>query len=320
MYRETGNEEATMIMTVDIGGTKTMWAFWEREGMERGEPLATDRRTTASIDDFVAFLKELTAGKDIKSLCFAMAGPVTDNKLELTNTGQVIDLVRIRESLPQIRHMGFLNDLEALGHSIGHLHGAQLKTFREGVAKEGAKAILSIGTGLGIAAVTREGIVLPSEGGHVDFAPRTLRQHEILQHLEAKYDGHVSYERLLSGHGLANIYSVISGGRDIDPAEISSRAAEREQEALETFDVFTEILGAACGNFALVYMASGGVYLGGGMMPKILSFLDRQIFERAFLDKGRFRPYLEKLPVFVIMDERAPSLGAAAFGAGAVGR
>lgn len=312
-----------MIMTVDIGGTKTMWSLWENDTL-----CASGRTATESIEDFGEYLEKLMEGSEIDAISFALAGPVRDHKLELTNTGQIIDLQEIRKRFVHIPTMVFLNDLEALAWSVGELKGEQINVFRHGKRAEispakrsveteetlpqGAKAIVSLGTGLGIAAVTREGCVMPSEGGHLDFAPRSPNQHKLLAWLEEKYGGHASYERLLSGQGLANIYEVISGGPRITPAEVSEKAAAGDETALECFDVFTEILGAACGNYALAYMSSGGVYLAGGMVPKILPFLNEDIFVRAFLDKGRFRDYLDSLPVYLIMDDTAPSIGAAA--------
>lgn len=311
--------ETKMIMTVDIGGTKTMWSLWEDDML-----VETGREETESIEDFGDFLETQMQGKEIDAISFALAGPVRDHKLELTNTGQIIDLQEIQKRFAHIPTMVFLNDLEALAWSVDHLKGNQINIFRHGkggvsevgesgtTPREGAKAIVSLGTGLGIAAVTREGCVMPSEGGHLDFAPRSPKQHKLLERLEEKYGGHVSYERLLSGQGLANIYEVLSGEPRITPAEVSQKAAAGDAAALECFDVFTEILGAACGNYALVYMSSGGVYLGGGMAPKILPFMNMDIFESAFTDKGRFNDYLEGLPVYMIMDEAAPSIGAAA--------
>ena len=141
--------------------------------------------------------------------------------------------------------------------------------------------------------------------------------------LESRY-GHVSYERLLSGQGLSNIFSIIlkeleSGDSDtmacrprqkMHPAQITAMAKSGNREALETFRIFSEILGAACGNYALTYMATGGIFIGGGMLPKILPLIDKEAFENAYLNKGRFKDFLDNIPVYVILDETAPSIGA----------
>lgn len=316
-----------MKMTLDIGGTKTLWTIWE-------DSQVIDRGTvsTNTITDFTMFIKTLaddfTAARPrdkITHLSFALAGPITDDKLELTNTGQIIDLTEMRAAFPDTKII-FLNDLESLAHSIEHLtEPDQLALFRSVASSDakGAKAVLSLGTGLGVAAVSREGIVIPSEGGHIDFSPNGEKQKMIYDRLSKQY-GHVSYERLLSGQGLSNIFSIIldeqeSGGSDaiacrprqkMHPAQITALARSGNRTAKEAFRIFSEILGAACGNYALVYNASGGIYIGGGMIPKILTLIDKEVFENAYLNKGRFKDFLDNIPVYVIIDETAPSLGA----------
>lgn len=297
-----------MIMTVDIGGTKTLCALWD------GRKLRTQQKyKTSAIDDFPGLLKEQAQGETIDALCLAMAGPVTDNKLELTNTGQIIDLGQIKASFSQVPHVAFLNDLEALGYSLAVLQEDQQQLFKEGAVQKGTKAVVSIGTGLGISAVTKEGIVLPSEGGHMEFAPQDPQQHQLLSALKKRYE-HVSLERLLSGQGIANLYSFVTGNPLSDPSIVTETAFAGEVQAVETMDLFTRLLGAVCGNFALTFLSSGGLYLGGGIMPKILPLLKKDIFQEAFCAKGRFQSWLETVPVFVILDEMAPSLGAAACG------
>lgn len=297
-----------MIMTVDIGGTKTLCALWDGREL-RGQ----QKYETSSIDDFPLLLKEQAGKETIDALCLAMAGPVTNNKLELTNTGQIIDLTQIKKSFAQVPHVVFLNDLEALGHSISVLREDQRQLFKAGAGQKGAKAVVSIGTGLGVSAVTKEGIVLPSEGGHMEFAPQDSRQRRLLSHLETQYD-HVSWEWLLSGQGIANLYSFVSGTPTLDPSVATKKAFAGDPLALETMDLFTQLLGTVCGNFALTFLSSSGLYLGGGIMPKILPLLKKDLFQEAFCAKGRFQSWLETIPVFVILDEMAPSLGAAAYG------
>lgn len=297
-----------MIMTVDIGGTKTLCALWD------GKKLRTQQKyKTSAIDDFPRLLKEQAQGETIDALCLAMAGPVTDNKLELTNTGQIIDLGQIKASFSQVPHVAFINDLEALGYSLAVLQEDQQQLFKEGAVQKGTKAVVSIGTGLGISAVTKEGIVLPSEGGHMEFAPQDSQQHQLLSELKKRYE-HVSLERLLSGQGIANLYSFVTGKPLSDPSIVTEKAFAGEVQAVETMDLFTRLLGAVCGNFALTFLSFGGLYLGGGIMPKILPLLKKDIFQEAFCAKGRFQSWLETVPVFVILDEMAPSLGAAACG------
>ena len=320
-----------MKMTLDIGGTKTLWTIWhDAQILDRGTA------ATNTITDFTEFIKTLTGESSFTHIAFAIAGPVTDDKLKLTNTGQTIDLAEIRAAFPDTIIV-VLNDLEALAHSIDHLTMPdQLALFRSAASSDAkgtacdakstsskAKAVLSIGTGLGVSAVSREGSIMPSEGGHIDFAPVGAKQRLIYDKLEFRY-GHVSYERLLSGQGLSNIFSIIleeleSGDSDtmacrprqkMHPAQITAMAKSGNREALETFRIFSEILGAACGNYALTYMATGGIYIGGGMIPKILPLIDKEVFENAYLNKGRFKDFLNNIPVYVILDETAPSIGA----------
>ena len=320
-----------MKMTLDIGGTKTLWTIWH-------DALILDRGTAATntITDFTEFIKTLTGESSFTHIAFAIAGPVTDDKLKLTNTGQTINLAEIRAAFPDTIIV-VLNDLEALAHSIDHLTMPdQLALFRSAASSDAkgtacdakstsskAKAVLSIGTGLGVSAVSREGSIMPSEGGHIDFAPVGAKQRLIYNKLEFRY-GHVSYERLLSGQGLSNIFSIIleeleSGDSDtmacrprqkMHPAQITAMAKSGNREALETFRIFSEILGAACGNYALTYMATGGIFIGGGMIPEILPLIDKEAFENAYLNKGRFKDFLNNIPVYVILNETAPSIGA----------
>lgn len=314
-----------MIMTVDIGGTKTMCTLWESGVLQ-----SCETQPTSSIDDFSRFIQSKIQGKSIESLRFSLAGPVTENRFELTNTGQVLYLDQIRQAVCQIPQVVFLNDLQSLACSLPYLEEDKLSLFLKGncpgnqeadqkpkapensgaPCRPGAKAIVSIGTGLGISAVTKEGVTIPSEGGHVDFAPQNDRQLRLLDYLEERF-GHASCERILSGQGIENLYRFVTGCDPIKPSQVTEKAFAGEKQALEAMELFTEILGAACGNFALTFLSEGGVYLGGGIMPKILPLLDAPVFEQAFTAKGRFGGWLQKVPVYVILDEMAPCLGLA---------
>lgn len=310
-----------MIMTVDIGGTKTMCSLWDGSKLEKRQKLVT-----SSIRDFAAAVREFAGKASVESLCFSLAGPIRENRFELTNTGQVLYLQEMRERFSDVPKVAFLNDLEALAYSLPALPPEALSLFRGAEKPEapGAKAIVSLGTGLGISAVAREGNAIASEGGHIDFAPRDEQQQRLLSYLEGRYS-HVSYERLLAGQGISNLYQFLAADKTgaackacpedvpIEPARVTEQAFAGEETALETFRLLSRILGAVCGNFALTFMAEGGVYLSGGIIPKILPLLDKELFEEAFLDKGRFREWLEQVPVHVILEETAPSIGAAAF-------
>lgn len=298
-----------MILTVDIGGTKTLLSFWERETL-----LEKQKYVTREISDFSGFLARSIGTKPVTALCVAAAGPVSSGRVELTNTGQILDVTKLRQSLPQIPRITMLNDLEALGYSLARLKEKQTPTFKKGNASPGTAAVLSLGTGLGVSAVTKEGIVLASEGGHMDFAPADSQQEQIARHLRKIY-GHVSYEKVLSGQGLANIHAALSetGAYDRTQEQIADAARDGDPKALESMGAFTRILAAFAGNLALTFRSCAGVYLGGGMTPKLLPLLDRTLFSRVFTEKGRLAPFLKSVPVYSVLDEDAPSLGAAVY-------
>lgn len=298
-----------MIMTMDIGGTKTLCTFWED-----GRPAERQRIPTASIDDLGRLISQLACGRTVECLCIAAAGPVHRQTVELTGTGLRIDRDSLKNALPQIPTIILMNDLAAVGYALPAIATGQLLSLKEGSPQKGAKAVLSLGTGLGVCVITPVGEVLPSEGGHMDFAPGDLRQQQICDTLHKQY-GRLSCERLLSGQGLANIYGALTGAWGLSPAQITDKAFKQEPDAMETMTVFSQILGSACGNFGLIFMASGGIYLSGGILPKIHPLLDQNAFLNAFLDKGRVRDLLEEIPIRLILDETAPSLGAALYAA-----
>lgn len=298
-----------MIMTMDIGGTKTLYTFWED-----GRPLEKRRIPTASIRDFNRLVQELTSGRALECLCIAAAGPVRGSTLDLTGMGLRIELDVLKQILPKIPNIALLNDLQAVGYALPAIPPEQLFSMKTGLCRKGAKVVLSLGTGLGICGVTPAGEVLPSEGGHMDFAPGDLCQRKISAVLRDRY-GRLSCERLLSGQGIANIYGALTGVWDLHPGQITAKAFQHEPAAMETMTVFSRILGAACGNFGLIFLASGGIYLSGGILPKMHPLLNRDAFLNAFLDKGRSRNVLEDIPIRLILDETAPSLGAALYAA-----
>lgn len=296
-----------MIMTVDIGGTKTLCALWEGHMLVDQEKYAT-----SSIEDFPALFSKYAGSRPIRRLCVAAAGPVGEGRVELTNTGQNLSVSEMRKKLAQIPHITLINDLEALACSLPALSGCRKETLKAGDSLRGASAVLALGTGLGVSAVMKEGHVLSSEGGHMDFAPTDARQAELWKALSREH-GHVSCERVLSGQGLVNIHTFLTGRQSGGAAQITAAALRGDPAACEAMEMFTEILGAVCGNLALLFMARGGVWMGGGMLPKILPCLDRNRFRRAFEEKGRFREFLQKVPVYGILDENAVSLGAALY-------
>jgi glucokinase len=222
-----------------------------------------------------------------------------------------------------------INDLTATAYAIPLLTGAELHPLNEAKAKKGQNlGLVAPGTGLGMALliwVKDKYIPVASEGGHADFGPNDLMEAELWEYLYERWD-HVSAERILSGSGLFNIYSWLRDSgrypepawlakeiREKDPARAISEGAMDRKDPLceEALDIFVSVLGAVSGNLALTGMITGGVYLGGGIPPKILPKLDEAAFMRAFTNKGRFKGFLEKIPVHVILNDKAALLGAA---------
>jgi len=272
--------------------------------------------------------KFLGAKKKIASACFGVAGPVIEGKTKVTNLPWVISTKSLQKELG-LRKVGLINDLVANAYGISLLKKRDFETLNVGKKRRGNAAIISAGTGLGEAALFWNGkdhIPSPSEGGHADFAPRNPLEMELLQYLMDRFD-HVSYERVLSGTGLSDIYQFLRDskryGREPewltkrmkqeDPAAVISEVAQQEKNRLCTvaLDLFTSIYGAAAGNLALQVMAIGGLYIGGGIAPKIIWKLKNTTFMKAFKSKGRYSGMLAHIPVKVIMNDRAALLGAA---------
>ena len=313
-----------MILAGDIGGTKTHLALFDRDDVRRPVHLATyGSREHAGLEAMIeAFLSEHPAG--VRNACFGVAGPVRDGRTESVNLAWMVDSARIAELLGLPR-VGLINDLEANARGIAALGPDDFAVLNEGDAvATGNRAVISAGTGLGEGGLYWDGErhrPFASEGGHADFAPRSELEIELYRFLAAEHE-HVSYERVCSGMGIANIFRFLLHAGSLpapawyreppDPAAIASAALEgRDETASRTLDLFSSIYGAKAGNLALTLMATGGVYLGGGIAPKILPKLEEGAFMRAFVDKGRLSGLLEQIPVRVILNDRTALLGAA---------
>ncbi len=318
-----------MILAGDIGGTKTNLALFDEKEPGLPQQLLTYRSGEyPDLQTIVSdYLKKV--GAKPQRACFAVAGPVVDGVCKVTNLPWIVsanELVKAT-AIPEIF---LLNDLEAAAFALDILEKDQLLTLHPGDKKEGNRAVISPGTGLGEAGILwRKKRYLPfaSEGGHCDFAPTTPLQAEFATFLQSKV-GHVSYDRILSGSGFFNLYSfLLSKGRE-EPSWLKEEMAASDKAAtitknaltgasqlcLEVLDLYLEILGQEAGNCALKFMAIGGVYLGGGIPPKILPRLQSgPSFLEGWGNKGRFGPFLEKIPVFVILDDKASLKGAAAY-------
>ena len=302
-----------MILAGDIGGTNTRLALFD--GDPRA-PVALEiypSAAHASLEEMVRQFLAEHPGKPVAA-CFGIAGPVRDGRVQVTNLAWPVDAATLATTLG-LRHVLLLNDLEANAWGIAALGSDDLHVLNVGLPDVRSNAaVCSAGTGLGEAGLYWDGErhhPFACEGGHTDFAPLTETQ-EALREMLAREYGHVSYERVCSGMGLVNIYRHLAGRCTLDPAGISKRAlAGTDATAAAALDLMVEIYGAEAGNLALKLMATGGVYLGGGIAPRILEKLEDGAFMRAFVDKGRFADLLAGIPVRVILNDRTALMGAA---------
>ncbi len=318
-----------MILAGDIGGTKTHLALFTAEGRRlRIDAQATHAsREHASLAEICA---KFLSGRqlEIRDACFGVAGPVRQGKAQTTNLAWVVDAKELSKTLG-IERVTLINDMEANAYGIAALEPQDFVTLQSGEADpKGQAAVLSAGTGLGEAGLVWDGKhhrPVASEGGHSSFAPRTDQQIELLKFLRRDFE-HVSYERVLSGPGLFNIYRFLkeSGKHEEprwladeikagDPAAAITRAALDKKSSLAgvALDLFIEIYGDEAGNLALKVMATAGVFVGGGIAPKIAGRMGEGRFLKAFLAKGRMQRVLETMPVRVILNDRTALLGAA---------
>jgi glucokinase len=322
-----------MLIAGDIGGTKTLLALYlpsdgARKPIEQAEFHSADY---ASLDDIVRKFVAQTRHQ-VEAACFDVAGPVIGGKAHLTNLPWVLDETLMQQALG-MKRVTLLNDLKAVAYAVPHLLPEDVHTINEGRAEQhGPMAVVAPGTGLGEAFSIWDGskyIACSSEGGHADFAPADDTQAALWRHVALRY-GHVGCERVCSGSGMPNIYEFLrDSGHATESSDLAAsltQATDRTplivQAALQdppdalcaaTLELFASILGAEAGNLALKVLATGGVYLGGGIPPRILPHLNDGRMMRAFVSKGRFTELLSNIPVHVITTQAA-LLGAALFG------
>jgi glucokinase len=325
-----------MILAGDVGGTKVHLALYNFIGGRLSA--VRDHKFPAhefnSLDDVVkAFQAQGKDEPEIIAACFGCPGPVRDGRLKLTNLPWTLDARDLQRSLG-IEHIFLINDLEANGYGIPELAPESVFTLIEGDPKSvGHRGLIAAGTGLGEAlliydAKSHTHLPLPSEGGHADFPARNEREVALLQYLQRTLNGRVSCERVVSGIGIKNIYAFLRDDVKMEePQWLKDRLASEDPNAVigqcaedgsseicaETLRLFVSAYGAEAGNIALKVLAMGGIYLGGGIAPKILKTLQNGEFAKAFLDKGRLSPLLHAVPVRVILDDTCALLGAAAF-------
>ena len=319
-----------LVFSGDIGGTKIRLGLW-RVADDEALDLVEDWTVASSeVSGPVEAIRSACGEINLEGIqaCFGVAGPVHHGRSRLTNLPWVVDGEDLERDLGFDRVL-VINDLEATAWAIGSLGSSNLCQIKAGTADpEGAIAVIAAGTGLGQAGLIRGGekpVVCSGEGGHADFAPQGSLEIEIQEFLADKY-GHVSWERVVSGPGLVDLAGFFFarsgasfekwidtlGAAEDRAAVVASAGLSGAPEAcVAALDLFVTLLGAQAGNLALTFGASGGVYLAGGMPPKVLPAILAGAFTERFLNKGRMRQFLEDVPVHVILDQDAPLMGAA---------
>ncbi|CAL7960989.1 Glucokinase [Gammaproteobacteria bacterium] len=327
-----------LVLSGDIGGTRTRMQLTEFTASNVMKAIAVVRYNNSDHSSFIDiinnfFMEAKIKPSEIVSACFGVAGPVANGKVNLTNLPWIIDTNDIKHAL-KVDKVELINDFMAIGYGISVLKPEDLLTLQVGKSHEdGIKAYIGAGTGLGVGFMTcRQGTCLlhSTEGGHVDFAPTDDTQLDLLKYLRKKYH-RVSFERVLSGMGLVNIYyfvrdnkifgeeenlelcSLIKSGSNVDVAAVVAEYAIKHKDimAIRALDIFMRIYGAAVGNLALTTLPFGGLYVVGGIAPKLLTQIKKGSFLEAFADKGRMSALLKGIPLHIVLYEDIGLQGAA---------
>jgi glucokinase len=320
-----------MILAGDVGGTKVHLALYD---FINGQLQYTrdERYAAKGYNGLDEIVRKFLGADQATAACFGVPGPVRAGRLRLTNLPWTIDSNELSMGLG-IQNVFLINDLEANGYGIAELSGDQIYTLSEGDPSQiGNRALLAAGTGLGEGILAWNGlkhVPFPSEGGHTDYAPRTEEEIELLRYLKQKYNGRISFERVVSGMGMTNIYEFLRDVRGMEEpkwlAEEIAAASDpnsvitpmglsaKSELCAKTLDMFVSAYGAEAGNLALKVLSVGGLYVGGGIAPRILEKLKDGTFMRAFTDKGRLSQLLVNMPVRIILESRAALMGAAAY-------
>jgi glucokinase len=325
-------ENRTMILAGDIGGTRTRLAAFETEGsklkcvIEKTYPSQEHVGLAEIIADFIK-----TEGIPVHTACFGVAGPVRDGRSKISNLPWTIDSREVAKQL-KLESVGLLNDLEAYAYGVDALESKDLFTLREGSAHaDGNRAVVSARTGLGVAGLYWDGFrhhPFACEGGHTDFAPRNDVEVELLRYVVKKH-GHASSERILSGPGIKNIYDFLRDTKKAEepawlkeqmdkshdaPALISKTALEGKAPICDqTMSIFVSAYGAKAGDYALNFMSTGGVFVCGIIAARNLPKMKDPVFIESFLSKGRMRGLLEDMPVKIVLNDDCGLMGSARF-------
>jgi glucokinase len=323
-----------MFLAGDIGGTKTNLAVYayKNDKLVMQKSASFPSKDHKTLEEIVRlFLGD--GPTNIRNACFGVAGPIKDGRVEVTNLPWVIDAAEIQAGL-KLQRVSLLNDLEANAYGIKTLEPNELLPLNPKANPQqiGNRALISAGTGLGEAGLIWDGVThrpFASEGGHASFAPNSTTGDELLAYLRKEH-GHVSWERVLSGMGMRNLYAFFrqrSGQpepawlseeiRNGDLAAITTQVglAKKDPVCVEALDTFVHIYGSEAGNLALKMLALGGVYIGGGIAPKMLEKMQSELFLQSFFHKGRMTPLLETIPIYVILNEKTALQGAAWYAA-----
>jgi glucokinase len=322
-------KDRTMILAGDIGGKKTNLGLFPK-GKERPVPKVIETFSSQNAPGLEHIIRKFLEihPVSVTHACFGIAGPVVNGKSKTTNLPWKISEDRIKKQF-NFHHVKLVNDLTATAMAIPLLNKDEFFPLNQAVSIKGQNlALIAPGTGLGKAMLIYQNgryLPVPSEGGHADFAPNSEAELNLWRYLHQHY-GHVSVERVVSGSGLVNIYNWLKDSghlnepdwlkqklKETDPAKVITEAAlaSKDPDCVEALNMFVSIFGAVAGNLALTGITTGGVYLGGGISPKILSKLKEDIFMEAFINKGRFKGFLEKIPVKVVLNDKAALIGAA---------
>jgi glucokinase len=323
-------EAPALILAGDLGGTNFRVAVFRDDAeMTRLHFAKFHSADHSSVEEMVGlFVKDLTLESPLRTACFGVPGPNIAGIVTASNLGWKIEI----NSLPKligIPRVEVLNDLESTAYGLSALLQTDLAPLQAGSGSHaGNQCVIAPGTGLGEAGLFWDGTrhtPWACEGGHADFAPTDELQHDLLTFLRREY-GSVSFERVVSGMGIANIYRFLRDtGRGVETPTVASEIIEQDAAAVidkhasdgscplcrSTMDLFVRALGAEASNLALKTMATGGVFLGGGIPPKILPLLRRPLFLESFLNKGRLRPLLETMPINVVLNDETALLGSA---------
>ncbi len=321
-----------MILAGDIGGTKTVIGLFDAtaEGLLKRRDVTYASQQHRSLQPILGSFLQGERAMPIEAACFGVAGPVIEGKSSITNLPWELDEQAIADAIgaPCVK---LLNDLEAAAYGMLHLGPDQFSVLNEGVQRSGNIAVIAAGTGLGEAMLIWDGQLhhpVASEGGHADFAARNTQEVALLEFLKHKYGTHVSYERVLSGPGLFDIYCFLretSGKPEpdwltdrlncADPSAIVTDVGLTKDDPVctQAVEAFVSIYGAEAGNLALKCLALGGVLIGGGIAPKMLPAFATSRFISAFVEKGRYAEFMGRMPVKVALSPGAPLIGAAHF-------